>query len=376
MRRKTKSKVSKQAIFNKSNKNNENSPTTGRIAHAATLASALQQDHVHACPNCGATLTGNYCQSCGQPAHVHRSMAHMFEEFLHGIFHFDHKLWRTLPALILRPGKLTRDYIAGKRHSYVSPLALLLFLIVAMFFVFSLTMKDPLAGLKGNYKSRDELVLEIYETKETLNKLTLPQEKQTASLADEYLEDLDSTQKKLSKLETALAEENQRLAKEEKEQSEAEAEDKKASSGYDITQVKWIKKVLDRAEKNQALTFYKMKANAAKLAFLLMPISLPFLWLLFVFKRRYKLFDHAVFSLYSLSFMSILFMCIALLAKLNLATIAGLLFAFVPPVHMFVQLRDAYELGFFASLWRTAALLCIAALSLLIYTVIVAGLSF
>jgi len=369
MRRKTKSKVSKPAIFNK------NSKVTGRIAHAPTLPSAVQQGHAHACQNCSAALTGNYCQSCGQPAHVHRSMAHLFEEVLHGILHFDHKLWRTLPALILRPGKLTREYIAGKRHSYVSPLALLLFLIVAMFFVFSLTMKDPLTGLKGNYKSRDELVLEIYETKETLNKLTLPQEKQTASLPDKGL---DSIQKKLSKLETALAEENQRRAKEEKEQLEAEAEDKKTSSGsgYDITKVIWIKKVLDRAEKNQALTFYKMKANAAKLAFLLMPISLPFLWLLFVFKRRYNLFDHAVFSLYSLSFMSILLMCMALLAKLNLTAIAGLLFAFVPPVHMFVQLRGAYELGFFASLWRTAALLCTAALSLLIYTVIVAGMSF
>ena len=334
---------------------------------------AASPGHTQLCQNCGAPLAGNYCQSCGQPAHVHRSMAHIFEEVLHGILHFDHKLWRTLPALILRPGKLTREYIAGKRHSYVSPLALLLFLIVAMFFVFSLTMKDPVTGLKGSYKSRDELVLEIYETKETLNKLTLPQEKQAASLPDE---DLGSTQKKLSKLETALEEENQRLAKEEKEQLKTGAENKKPSSEYDITQVRWIKKILDRSEKNQDLTFYKLKANAAKLAFLLMPISLPFLWLLFVFKRRYNLFDHAVFSLYSLSFMSILLMCMALLAKLNLTAIAGLLFAFVPPVHMFVQLRDAYELGFFASLWRTAALLCIAALSLLIYTVIVAGMSF
>ncbi|PXX43171.1 DUF3667 domain-containing protein [Undibacterium pigrum] len=362
MRNKKKSKATKQ-VHSKPSENNTHSPI---------LKPATAQSHSASCKNCGATLTGNYCQSCGQPAHVHRSMTHMFEEVLHGIFHFDHKLWRTLPALILRPGKLTREYIAGKRHSYVSPLALLLFLIVAMFFVFSLTMKDPLTGLKGNYKSRDELVVEIYETKETLNKLTLPQEKPAASLPDE---NPDSIQKKLSKLEAALAEQNRLLAKEEKEQLEAAAEDKKNSSGYDITQVKWIKKVLDRAEKNQALTFYKMKANAAKLAFLLMPISLPFLWLLFVFKRRYNLFDHAVFSLYSLSFMSILFMCIAILGKLNLTTIAGLLFAFVPPVHMFVQLRDAYELGFFASLWRTAALICIAASSLMIYTMIVAGMS-
>lgn len=330
---------------------------------------AASPRHTQLCQNCGAPLAGNYCQSCGQPAHVHRSMAHIFEEVLHGILHFDHKLWRTLPALILRPGKLTSDYIGGKRHSYVSPLAMLLFLIFAMFFVFSLTMKDPVSSLKGEYKSRDELILEIYETNASLEKLKSHQAGVTLG------EDLARTSKKLAKLEAALAEENQSRAKEEKEQLADETQDK-SDGGINLTQVPWIKKALSHAEKNQDLTFYKMKANAAKLAFLLMPISLPFLWLLFVFKRRYNLFDHAVFSLYSLSFMSILLMLIAVLAKINLPVIAGLLFAFVPPVHMFVQLRDAYSLGFFASLWRTAALLCTATLSLLIYAAIVAGISF
>ncbi len=63
----------------------------------------------------------------------------MFEELLHGIFHFETKAWRTIPALIFTPGKLTRNYIAGQRTRYVSPLALFLFLIFLMFFVFSLT---------------------------------------------------------------------------------------------------------------------------------------------------------------------------------------------------------------------------------------------
>ena len=346
-------------------------------AHRQVHAPASLQAHHENCQNCHTLLSGSYCQACGQPAHVHRSMAHIFEEVLHGILHFDHKLWRTLPALILRPGKLTREYIAGKRFSYVSPLALLLFLIFTMFFVFSLTMKDPVTGLKGRYKSRDELVLEIYETNTSLNKLKSQPVKSAQGQAASSTtgEEIVSLQSKLVKLETALAETNQRNAEDDKEQREAEAEDK-PSDGFNLADVPWVKKALSHAEKNQDLTFYKMKANAAKLAFLLMPISLPFLWLLFAFKRRYSMFDHAVFSLYSLSFMSILFMLIAVLAKINFPVIAGLLFAFVPPVHMFVQLRDAYELGFFASLWRTAALLCTAALSLLIYAVIVAGISF
>jgi hypothetical protein len=38
---------------------------------------------------------------------------------------------------------------------------------------------------------------------------------------------------------------------------------------------------------------------------------------------------------------------------------ASLLVIFVPPIHMFVQLRQTYGLGKFAALWRTIALLCV-----------------
>jgi hypothetical protein len=45
--------------------------------------------------------------------------------------------WRTLPLLVGRPGLLTRRYIDGQRTRYVSPLALFLFTVFLMFFVFS-----------------------------------------------------------------------------------------------------------------------------------------------------------------------------------------------------------------------------------------------
>jgi hypothetical protein len=100
-----------------------------------------------------------------------------------------------------------------------------------------------------------------------------------------------------------------------------------------------------------------MKSNASKFAFLLMPMSLPFLWLLFMFRRQYVMFDHAVFSLYSLCFMSLLLMCTALLNRFGFSGIAAMLFAFVPPVHMYTQLKQAYQLTVKGALWRTFALL-------------------
>ena len=61
-----------------------------------------------------------------------------------------------------------------------------------------------------------------------------------------------------------------------------------------------------RAKSNPQLAIYKLQDAASKFAWLLIPISVPFLWLLFPFSRRFKLYDHSVFVTYSLSFMMLL----------------------------------------------------------------------
>jgi hypothetical protein len=89
------------------------------------------------CLNCGTALTGPHCHHCGQAGHVHRSLGAIGHEIVHGVFHFEGKFWRTLPLLAWRPGDLTRRYVAGERARFVSPMAIFLFSIFAMFAVFS-----------------------------------------------------------------------------------------------------------------------------------------------------------------------------------------------------------------------------------------------
>ena len=60
-------------------------------------------------------------------------------DLLHGVLHFEGKIWRTLPMLAWRPGELTRRYIDGERARFVSPIALFLFCVFLMFAVASLT---------------------------------------------------------------------------------------------------------------------------------------------------------------------------------------------------------------------------------------------
>ena len=123
--------------------------SAGLAAHEVDAVSipARHDTETHAnCLNCGAARSGAYCSRCGQAAHLHRSLLHLSEEFLHGVLHFDAKGFHTVPLLIFRPGLLTRRYIEGQRTRYVSPMALFLFCIFLAYFVFSM-VGEPTTGM-------------------------------------------------------------------------------------------------------------------------------------------------------------------------------------------------------------------------------------
>ena len=122
---------------------------------------------------------------------------------------------------------------------------------------------------------------------------------------------------------------------------------------------------------NPELYLYRLENSAYKFLFMLIPISLPFLWLMFLGRRDVAVYDHAVFSLYSLSFMSLLIVVCALLGLGGMGSLAVMLLLFVPPLHMFLQLRETYRLGLFSSLWRTVMLLGIAGTAFLLFLVFI-----
>ncbi|MCH8619257.1 DUF3667 domain-containing protein [Undibacterium sp. TS12] len=343
------------------------------------------QEH-HQCANCKVELQGAYCHNCGQSAHIHRSLLHLIEELLHGLFHFETKAWRTIPALIFRPGKLTRDYIEGQRTRYVSPLALFLFLIFLMFFVFSFTGNDPFNSISDHPTTKVGISKALQENREKLAALQiergklLPEDSKAENLDD----DINDLKTEIQTLETVLAhvDDKNNVPTSTKTDEDntgvntlTKKLDQKLSEKSAISSYPAIEKKVRHALKTPELTLYKIKSNSSKFAFLLMPISLPFLWLLFIFKRKYGMFDHAVFSLYSLCFMSLLLMSSAILNYSGFTATAALMVVFMAPLHMFMQLRSAYQLGIAASLWRTVALLMVAGCSLGLYVLLIIGLS-
>jgi hypothetical protein len=93
------------------------------------------------CPNCRVALprTARFCPGCGQETPLHpASMREFIHEFIGHYVALEGPLWRSLGALAVQPGRLTREYFLGRRRRYVQPLRLYLSLSFVFFVVMHL----------------------------------------------------------------------------------------------------------------------------------------------------------------------------------------------------------------------------------------------
>src|SRR5205807_3079823 len=87
------------------------------------------------CENCGAQLLGKYCAQCGQPAiDYRRSFRHVIVDVLDSFLNWDSKFFATIGLLIVKPWRLTNEFLAGKRVRYLHPLRLYLLASILFFF--------------------------------------------------------------------------------------------------------------------------------------------------------------------------------------------------------------------------------------------------
>lgn len=83
----------------------------------------------HICKNCGNQFTGNFCNHCGQSAHIHEINIHfIWHEIKHGLLHWDAGIAYTCKQLFTRPGHSIREFLEGKRVKHFSPIGLILLL--------------------------------------------------------------------------------------------------------------------------------------------------------------------------------------------------------------------------------------------------------
>jgi len=313
--------------------------------------------HETHCLNCGTKLVGEYCHACGQHAHVRRTLRSLIHDFLNGLMNFEGKIWRTLPLLAWKPGELTRRYIEGQRATFVSPIALFLFSVFLMFAAVETTDVGrghaPAAVKQG-------MVAELKNDGQKLAKLE--SDRAAAARAgkptnrfDEKIGDLRSEMTTINAVKDKNLPATQ-FSFDGKEQAP-----------------RWLSDSVQAAAKNPDLTFYKLQNNASKFSWLIIPLSVPFVWLLFPFSRRFRPYDHTVFVTYSLCFMSLLVVAGVVFQSVGLTTVAGLLWL-IPPFHIYRQLKSAYSLSRWGALWRTTLLTIFAMVVVGLFAALLVGL--
>jgi hypothetical protein len=335
-------------------------------------AEAVGQDHAGgaACLNCGAAVAGPYCGQCGQKVHLHRSLGAIGHDLAHGILHLDGKFWRTLPLLVWRPGELTRRYIHGERAKFVSPLGMFLFAVFLMFAtlsIYGLSLASLDLGTEparaGLETARVEVVRQLDEARA----------RRAALERGEAVRDEDGSPATAAELDREIARAGERVAAIEGLAGSAEGfnvvDPQLATTGWAR-----LDKGVRKLNENPGLALYKIQANGYKFSWLLIPLSVPFVWVLFFWTRRFHLYDHSVFVTYSLAFMTLFGVLLTILGFAGAGIpIIGTAGTFIPAIHMYRQLKQAYRLSRFGALVRTFLLLNFCLITATLFFVLLLG---
>ncbi|ESU28354.1 hypothetical protein FLJC2902T_17050 [Flavobacterium limnosediminis JC2902] len=304
------------------------------------------------CLNCGTIVEARFCPECGQEnTETRKSFHYLFTHVVEDLVHYDSGFWKTIKYLLFHPARLTREYLSGRRKSFVVPIKLYIFISFVTFFISGLLIpvnkmnigdeKAPVVikeapkkeGLNIKYTNNDAPIV-IKETpgNEGLNinftNDSLPKQKNIVKV-DEYgwmagfksVRELDSVQKSLP--------EKDRLSK----------------LHYWFT-----KRMVSIAEHNTMREAFKKGVelfirNLPKVLFLYMPLFAFWLWLLHG-KKRWYYFDHGIFTLHYFSFLLLLtsiFMLLEWLLSMSDWLIFGIIQGLLMTVYMFWPIIYFYK---------------------------------
>jgi len=340
-----------------------------------------------ACLNCGTELKGPFCYYCGQPdKNLMRFFPALLRELLEDTFDFDSRFLRTIKPLLFKPGKLTRDYLDGRRFRYVPPLRLYIFSSIAFFFLAALITNDAITI------SRDHEAAKIEKTELSA-------------------EDRQKLQEALSKIDPAVAEEVNRAFDE--AQGEETATDKEDNSinfnGEDWDREtnpliipmmpdwvnEWVNNEIAESpekgrqiEENPNLITDKIFDVLPVTMFVLLPIVALLFKFWYLFAKKYYV-EHLIFALHNHSFMFVVFLIIMLAS-----TFAGwrepseegpittavywfnLVFWIWVPVYLLVSLKRVYQQGWWMTVAKFSAIGISYLILLTLATTVVALISF
>lgn len=279
--------------------------------------SPLREDKT--CLNCNHVVAGSFCPNCGQEnTESRKTFHHLFIHFFEDLTHYENAFWKTIKNLLLRPASLTKEYLSGKRLSYLAPVRLYIFISFVTFFLISLLPSNIAEEIKADEartekkqtKAAGGLVkfTESNEIEDTIN--ISPQELKLKSLLNEgklskkeYDTLLDYTQKSEDKQKVDFAFGGKKY-KSIKQMDSLQKFGKDKLNPVSFWFAKKLMKVTQKKDSDEIIPAFieSFKHNIPKALFVYMPLFAFLLWL-FYDKKKWYYFDHGIFTLHYFSFM-------------------------------------------------------------------------
>lgn len=260
------------------------------------------------CLNCAQPLDTSeiYCHHCGQLNSTKRlTFEDFFQEFFSGIFAYDSRLYRTLRALLFKPGKISKDYIEGKRQRYANPykfylsVSIIFFILWGMTFDFGGSQTNPAAtGLTQKAIDRDSV--NTYLVMDLLNE----------DLRDKPIEEVHVPQTSLDSLGfwKASHKKAEVFAKYYSITENADPSSALASLEYrDSFYHSWLyDKVTDAMHFDPEIFGSYVIGKLPFIIFFFLPVFALFIWLLYV-RRPYTYMEHLIFTFHNQTVLFVLF---------------------------------------------------------------------
>lgn len=325
------------------------------------------------CLNCGHPLdvSHKYCPNCSQANSTKKLiLKDFFDEFFSNIISYDSRLLKTLAALLLRPGRITKDYIAGKRVSYTNPFRFLLSLAIIYFLLMSFSGDFEQLNRFGTNAKDDPFNLNVTDIED----LELGNEEETK----EIFAELDSL-KLGEKISEQRRIKDSVILSDPKKQFDAVSDnsffsrhfgkqeifvtliEKDTIYSFDDARTKYGLENTTSNELafNAAQSFVKVKREPgaylnslfSKLpftTFFFLPVFTIFVWLVYI-RKKHTYTDHLIFSFHNQSLLFILLIISSLIDSV-FGTASSGIFLLIFSVYLYKAMRNFYEQGRFKTI--------------------------
>lgn len=339
-------------------KNKPTIKTTGRYR--------LEYRGVH-CLNCGhpLDLSDKYCPNCSQANSTKKlTLIDFFEEFLSNVLSYDSKIFQTLAALLWRPGKITKDYIAGRRLSYTNPFRFLLSLAIIYFLLMGFQNNFESLNNNSSFNSFAEVdfkkeietiefeneeekrnaigILDSLQIDRTINTIISKKDSTVLSNPEDYFKSIDDDSY-FTRL-TSKIDFFRTLIQKDTVQSFENSQEKYNIPNDSENELAFsLSKSFVKIQERPGTFISSLIPKLPFATFFFLPFFSIFIWVVYI-RKKYSYTDHLIFSFHNQSLIFIL-LIISFLIDILFKVESGGLFILIFAVYLYKAMRNFYQQG-------------------------------